>query len=146
MAGHCPSITRNASMVRKTPFSDCKTPFSDCKTPFSDVKNAVLLPLSFACAQHMGLRVVRRSYRSLRSLWKIKDNSFKVLSFISFYLLLPSFYYFRKLDYLDKNKKLQNICHCHRLLTTYWLSAIYFFVMVTDDLKTGLRPHKKSVF
>ena len=50
-----------------------------------------------------------------------------------------------QLDYLDKNKKLQNICHCHCLLTTYWLSVIYFFVMVTDDLETGLRPHKKSV-
>ena len=51
----------------------------------------------------------------------------------------------RKLNNLNK-KKFQNICHCHRLLATYWLSAIYFFVMVTDDLETGLRPHKNSVF
>ena len=72
----------------------------------------------------------------------IGKTPFYYSRFRKFNLVVYELLSMRKLD----KKKLQNICHCHRLLTTYWLSAIYFFVMVTDDLETGLRPHKNSVF
>ena len=47
---------------------------------------------------------------------------------------------------LSQKKKLQNICHRHHSLATYWLSMRYFFRMVTDDSKTMLRPQKKMHF
>ena len=107
-----------------------KPPFSDCKTPFSDVKTAVFW------LGKRGFITLFKSFASGCCWWSRLRGTPRTTIYLNW----------RKLNYLDINKKLQNICHCHCLLTTYWLSAIYFFVMVTDDLKTGLRPHKKSVF
>ena len=45
-----------------------------------------------------------------------------------------------------KNKKLQNICHCHSCFSIPWLLRYWLLVMVTDILKMGLGPHPWQPF
>ena len=45
-----------------------------------------------------------------------------------------------------KNKKLQNVCHCHLALLNICLSACWLSDVVTEVLKKGLRPHRHRAF